>query len=266
MSSCRRLGSLGYRVTVNTSADSDPCMGAADPRACGGPLTEVGRDNRQPDPPRRGSRTRARTTSTSSRSLDRACAATDVGHTPLKVDVTGPTLGPARRRQRSVDQPPRHRHRDRHRRASGMIDTAEFPSTHPPSTFLGSSTALRSYRRGSTVSATISAEGTHRSRAASTRPRRQRRAARVHAVVRIDKTGSDRRVHQRPGPRRPGQLRRSGERRALRASSAADQLPPGGRQRVEDARHGRCSGEHADRAGRLAGYATRSRPTSSALR
>ncbi len=151
-------GIAGYRVVVNGNSDTDPCSGATDPRACGGPITEAGIDNRfrtlyMDDlgeglnyvhvVPISGSGMRA----------------TDVKHAALKADFTDPeaTLRgdggggwinhDADLVLTAVDG------------LSGMEDTDEYPFDDPPTVELtvdGVTTAATP-----TVTRTVSAEGVH---------------------------------------------------------------------------------------------------------
>jgi hypothetical protein len=148
----------GYRVVVNPTADTDPCAGATDPRACSGPITELG-------------------VNTTSRILGESALseganyvhvvpvsgsgmrATAVGRTPLKVDLTDPTTTidgipsgwvnhPVALKATADDS------------LSGMTDTAEYPDDSPPRTVLAVD-GVTHEDLDSSVSTTIADEGSH---------------------------------------------------------------------------------------------------------
>lgn len=151
-------GIAGYRAVVNTSGEHDPCAGAADPRACSAPLTEVGIDS-------------------NSRVLDgddlvegvnwvhvvpvtgSGMRATEVGRVPLKVDVTDPVTRlsgvPAGWVNHPVDLEVRAEDA-----LSGMADTDEYPDDAPPRTVIAIDGAIVE-AAGANVSARIGDEGRH---------------------------------------------------------------------------------------------------------
>lgn len=178
-------GIAGYRVVANVNSDTDPCSGAEDPRACGGPITESGRNNR--------SRTLGTDDLTEGTNYvhvvpisGSGMRATDVRHTPLKVDVTDPVT------QLRGDGNGGWVNHDLDLSAvasdalSGMHDTDEYPGDAPPGTFLRIDGQTFSADTG-TVSQSLSGEGEHqieywaRDLAGNT-------AAPVSTTVRIDKT------------------------------------------------------------------------------
>lgn len=154
-------GIAGYRATVDSSPGSDPCGGAPDPRACGGPQTEVGIDsnsrvlnaddlvegvNHFHVVPVSGSGMRA----------------TSVGHTPLKVDLTEPetvlhgapqgwSRGPVEIDASATDA------------GSGMVDTDEYPDDAPPRTAV-SVDGVVIEDLDADVSSVVSGEGVHQIR------------------------------------------------------------------------------------------------------
>jgi hypothetical protein len=153
-------GIEGYRVTVNTSSDSDPCTGAADPRACGGELTEVGRE------------TRERTLHTGD--LEEGAnyvhvvpvsgsgmRATEVKHTPLKADFTDPVTQVQGDGNGEWINHPVEVTAIAHDALSGMTDTDEFPDDDPPATFVQVDEGPAASSTGSTTSAPVAAEGVH---------------------------------------------------------------------------------------------------------
>lgn len=176
---------IGYRVIVNGNSDTDPCSGATDPRACGGPITEVGIDNIQ------------RTLHAGDLSegtnyvhvvpiSGSGMRATDVRHAPLKVDMTDPVV----QLEGTGDGAWISRDADLTAVAvdalSGMQDTDEYPDDDPPQTFLEIDGQTYSADAAS-VGRTLSGEGEHevgfwaRDLAGNT-------AAPSSATVRIDKT------------------------------------------------------------------------------
>ncbi len=151
-------GIAGYRVVVNANSDSDPCSGAGDPRACGGPITEPGQGNlqrllRSGDlregvnyvhvVPISGSGMRA----------------TDVKHARLKADFTEPET------QLAGDGAGRWLNHDANLTLtasdalSGMVDTAEFPFDQPPIVKL--TVDGRTTADTPNVSTTVGGEGIH---------------------------------------------------------------------------------------------------------
>ena len=152
-------GIAGYRVVVNTNSDTDPCSGAADQRACGGPITEAGQGNL------------SRTLHTGDLAeganyvhvvpvSGSGMRATDVRHTPLKADFTDPVTA------LQGDGNGAWINHDANLTAigadglSGMVDTDEFPDDDPPATFLVVDGAQTS-NAGASVSQAVSGEGAH---------------------------------------------------------------------------------------------------------
>lgn len=178
-------GITGYRVVVNTNSDTDPCSGAVDPRTCGGPITESGRNNRS-----RTLRIADLTEGTNYVHVvpisGSGMRATDVRHTPLKVDLTDPVA----QLQGNGDGGWVNHGLDLTAVASdalsGMQDTDEYPGDAPPEIFLRFDGQTYSAETG-TVSQSLSGEGEHqidywaRDLAGNT-------AAPVSATVRIDET------------------------------------------------------------------------------
>jgi hypothetical protein len=180
-------GIAGYRVSVNTSADSDPCTGASDPRSCGGELTEVGQENR--------SRT------LQSGDLEEGAnyvhvvpvsgsgmRATEVKHTPLKADFTDPVTqlqgdGDGRWLNHPVAMAA-----VAHDALSGMADTDEFPDDDPPATFIQADDQPAVSSVGPTASASVDGEGEHQVRFWARDLAGNTQATPSTATVRIDET------------------------------------------------------------------------------
>lgn len=151
-------GIVGYRVAVNTSSDTDPCSGAVDPRACGGPVTEIGADSIQrillPGDVEEGTNYVHVVPVSGS-----GVRATDVRRAQLKADFTDPVSwlsgdgdGSWINRDASLTLTATDA-------LSGMRDTAEFPSDEPPVVALeidGTTTSGTP-----SLAATVTGEGIH---------------------------------------------------------------------------------------------------------
>ena len=151
-------GIAGYRVAVNTDQSHDPCGGSSDPRVCAAPLTEIGIDN--------NSRMLGSEDLVEGINWVHVVAvsgsgmrATEVGRTPLKVDLTDPDTeligAQAGWRNHAVDLEVRADDE-----LSGMIDTDEYPDDNPPRTVL--EVGGDHYEENDAdVSARVAAEGVH---------------------------------------------------------------------------------------------------------
>lgn len=152
-------GIAGYRVVINTSSDTDPCSGGADPRACGAAITDVGAASL--------SRTLHLGDLTEGANYvhvvpisGSGMRATVVKHTPLKADFSDPVV------QLQGDEAGEWINHDANLAAvasdavSGMTDTAEFPGDDPPATFIQIDGQTFS-ADAAQVSQTLSDEGSH---------------------------------------------------------------------------------------------------------
>ena len=151
-------GIAGYRVAVNTDQNHDPCGGAADPRVCAAPLTEIGIDSNSR---MLGSEDLAEginwvhVVAVSGSGM----RATEVGRTALKVDLTDPDTeligAQSGWRNHAVDLEVRAEDE-----LSGMTDTDEYPDDNPPRTVL--EVGGDHYEENDAdVSARVAAEGVH---------------------------------------------------------------------------------------------------------
>ncbi len=196
-------GIAGYRVTLNTTSDSDPCSGASDPRACGGALTEVGENSRSRTL-RTGDLTEGANYVHVVPVSGSGMRATEVKHTPLKADFTDPV---SVLRGGGGGEWINH---DANLEAvatdalSGVADTNEYPDDDPPATFLVVDGA-RGSNVGGSISRSVSGEGSHqvqfwaRDLAGNTGQPQS-------AAVRIDKTAPSVAFRDQQNPDDPDQL------------------------------------------------------------
>ena len=152
-------GIAGYRVVVNTESDTDPCGGAADPRACGAPITEAGIDNRSRTL-RSGDLQEGRNYVHVVPISGSGMRAIDVKRASLKADFTDPETslrGDGGGAWLNHDAELVLTATDA---LSGMEDSDEFPFDDPPTVRLtvdGETAASTP-----TVATTVSGEGVHR--------------------------------------------------------------------------------------------------------
>ena len=156
-------GIAGYRVTVNMNSDSDPCSGADDSRACGGPITEIGQDNlsrtlRNGDLLEGANHVHVVPISGA------GMRATEVKHTQLKVDLADPSVDlqgdgngewinhVASLRAVATDS------------LSGMANTGEFPGDEAPAVLIEYAGGTDEARNTDTNAYEIGDEGTHQVR------------------------------------------------------------------------------------------------------
>lgn len=152
-------GISGYRVVVNTNSDTDPCSGAADPRACSQPLTEVGIDSRSRTL-RPGDLVEGANYVHVVPVSGSGMRATIAKHAAVKADFTDPTtqlsgLAVGEWLNRDADLSVTAADA-----LSGMQDTTEFPGDDPPATFLriDGQTQVANARQ---LNQTLATEGSH---------------------------------------------------------------------------------------------------------
>ena len=184
-------GIAGYRVLVDAASSTDPCAGAADPRTCAGPLTEIGVNNT--------SRTLSDADLTEGINhihvvpvSGSGMRAITVGHTPIKVDLTDPGTvlsgTPDGWVNHSVEL-----EAVAEDGLSGMADTAEYPDDAPPATTISVDGDVQE-DPDAAVSATVAGQGTHqvkywaRDLAGNSNDGAGANASPGSAVVRIDTT------------------------------------------------------------------------------
>lgn len=151
-------GIAGYRALVDPDAGFDPCGGTADPRACSGPLTEVGIDST--------SRLLGPGDLVEGRSWFHVVAVSGSGmrsaaeRVPLDVDLSDPVTAVAGAAPGWVNHPVALSVRAEDA-LSGMADTGEYPDDEPPRTALAIDGTLHS-DPDAEVGATVGGEGVHR--------------------------------------------------------------------------------------------------------
>lgn len=185
-------GIAGYRVIVNRNSDTDPCSGADDQRACGGPITEAGADN--------AARVLGAADLAEGENFVHVAAvsgsgmrSTQVGHARVPVDLSDPAV------ELRGDGGGEWMDHDANLQAvasdavSGMADTGEFPADAPPRTVLTVDEQVHQ-DTDANVSATLSAEGAHQvsyfaqDLAGNTNDGFAGNRSPSNATVRIDKT------------------------------------------------------------------------------
>ncbi len=154
-------GIAGYRLTVDTNPSTDPCGGAIDPRACGGPITHHGI----------ASNSQLLTLEDVEEGINWAhvvavsgsgMRATRIDHATIKVDLTAPTTSlegwsgswsptPLNLRAIAVDE------------LSGMVITGEQRDDRPPRTVLEIDGVMHD-DNDADVAVAVSEEGEHRVR------------------------------------------------------------------------------------------------------
>jgi hypothetical protein len=150
-------GIVGYRAVVNSNAEFDPCSGSGDPRACPGPLTEVGVDST--------SRLLGPGDLAEGRNWFHVVAVSGSGmrsateRVPLDVDLTDPVTAIQGDEQGWVNHPVALTVQAEDG-LSGMVDTDEYPDDEPPRTALAIDGEIHS-EPDADVAATVAGEGAH---------------------------------------------------------------------------------------------------------
>ena len=175
--------------------------------------------------------------------------ATEVKHTPLKVDLTDPSVNLQgdgngqsinhAARLRAVASDP----------LSGMASTGEFPGDEPPAVIIEYAGSTDEARNTDTNDYEIDDEGTHQMRYWA-RDLAGNASQPETRTIRIDKTDPAVAFTNAQDPDDPDKLVAPVERCAQRRARGPDLLPPGRRRGVEGPRYG-AHGRRAGCPGRL---------------